>query len=248
MPTPADLVFLLLILIGYPLWDYFVAWPKARAKLASGDPHARRVLYRGAIRTQWIAAGLVGALWILNARDRTQLWLQMPTGWRLVVGAVVAVLAFALMAAQAIGATRANAETRAAIRPRLSYAAPILPRTLAERRWFMVLSITAGTCEELVYRGYVVWVLTPWLGVWGAAATSVIAFGVAHSYLGRQGVLRATVAGAVFAWAVVGLRSLYPGMILHALLDMGAGAVGYALLHDEASSVPSVPPEIAPAG
>lgn len=248
MPTPADVALLLLILLGYPLWDYFVAWPKARARLASGDPHARRTLYRGAIRTQWLATGLVAALWIVNGRDTAHLWLRLPTGWRLVAGAIAAILALALMIAQAIGVARADEETRAQIRPRLGYAAPILPRTLADRRWFMALSVTAGTCEELVYRGYVVWVLSPWVGVWGAAAVSVIGFGLAHSYLGRQGVIRATIAGAVFAVAVVGLRSLYPGMILHAVLDMGAGAVGYALLRDEASSLPSTPPEIAPAG
>lgn len=232
MPTPADLVLLALILVGYPLWDYYVAWPRARAKLASGDPGARRWLYRTAMLTQWIAAGLVVALWVLYRRPAADLWLQHPTGWRLAAAIAIALATIALMAGQVIGVARADDETRSSLRPKLDYAAAILPRTRRERAWFMALSATAGICEELIYRGFVVWALTPMLGLWPAALVSVAGFGIAHAYLGRQGVWRATLAGAVFAVAVVGLGSLYPGMILHGVLDMGAGALGYALLRD----------------
>lgn len=232
MPSLADLLLLALVLVGYPVWDYYVAWPRARARLEAGDPRARVQLYQAAILTQWMAAALVIALWIGNRRPAHDLWLALPGGWRLAAGLTMAFLGIGLMAAQAAGASRASEETRVALRPRLAYALPILPRTIAERRWFMLLSLTAGACEELLYRGFVVWALAPWLGLWGAAAASVAGFGIAHAYLGRTGVLRATLAGVVFGAAALALGSLYPGMLLHAALDMGAGAVGYALLHE----------------
>lgn len=232
MPTPADLALLALILIGYPLWDYYWAWPRARDRLASGNPNARRSLYRSAMVTQWLAASLVAALWIAYRRPAGELWLRLPGGWRLVAAAGLVLGAIALVAGQMAGVARADAESRESLRPKLEYAAAILPRTRNERAWFMALSATAGLCEELIYRGFVVWALVPWLGLWPAALVSVAGFGVAHAYLGRQGVVRATLAGAVFAVVVVGLGSLYPAMILHAALDIGAGALGYALLRD----------------
>ncbi|HJQ22023.1 MAG TPA: CPBP family intramembrane glutamic endopeptidase [Gemmatimonadaceae bacterium] len=181
---------------------------------------------------QWSAVAIVAALWMFYVREPSLLWLAMPSGWRLWTGLGAVVGVALLMTAQAVSASRADDDLRTELRPRLGYAIPILPRTVAERRWFMGLSLTAGICEELIYRGYVLWALTPWLGLWGAAVGSVAGFGIAHAYLGREGVVRATIAGAVFAVAVVGLHSLYPAMILHAALDVGAGAVGYVLLRD----------------
>jgi len=238
MPTPADLALLTIILVGYPLWDYYVSWPRAKARLDSGDPRARTQLYKGALTIQWLAAGVIVALWSVNLRLPELLWLQWPTpGWRLYTAIVVVVLAAALMAAQAIGAARASDDTRAALRPKLGYALPILPRTRRERRWFFALSITAGVCEELIYRGFVVWALEPWLGLWWASVASVVGFGVAHAYLGRPGVLRATLAGLVFSASVLALGSLYPAMFLHAVLDLGAGALGYELLRETGAPV-----------
>ena len=42
------------------------------------------------------------------------------------------------------------------------------------------VSLTAGFCEEFLYRGYFIWVLAPWLGWWGAAAVSLLFFAVSH--------------------------------------------------------------------
>ena len=233
MPTPADLVLLTIILVGYPLWDYYVSWPRSKARLESGDPGARAQLYRGAILVQWSAVALVVALWSLHLRMPELLWLQPPMrGWPFNTAVVVTVLAATLMIGQAIAAARASDDVRAALRPRLGYAIPILPRTRVERRWFMALSVTAGICEELIYRGFVVWALEPWFGLWAAAVLSVLGFGAAHAYLGRQGVLRATLAAVVFAGSVLALGSLYPAMILHAVIDIGAGLLGYELLRE----------------
>jgi len=235
MPTPADLALLTIILVGYPLWDYYVSWPRAKARLDSGDPGARTHLYRSALAVQWLAAAVIVALWAVRLRSPELLWLQMPTpGWRLYTTIVVMILAAGLMAAQAIGAARASDDIRAALRPKLGYAIPILPRTRTERRWFVALSITAGVCEELIYRGFVVWALEPWLGLWWASAAGVVGFGAAHAYLGKPGVVRATIAAAVFSASVLALGSLYPAMFLHAVIDLGAGALGYELLREPA--------------
>jgi uncharacterized protein len=64
------------------------------------------------------------------------------------------------------------------------------------------VSITAGFCEEFLFRGYFIWVFAPWLGWWGAATLSLAIFAVAHIYQGWNGVLRTGIMGAVFTLLV----------------------------------------------
>ena len=96
----------------------------------------------------------------------------------------------------------------------------LLPLTSLEMGLWMLLSITAGICEEAIYRGY----LQRQLGaltrnVWVGIAISAAAFGGAHLY---QGVRRATViavSGVLFGWFAEWRKTVRPGMFAHALQD-----------------------------
>ncbi|HVX38170.1 MAG TPA: CPBP family intramembrane glutamic endopeptidase [Gemmatimonadaceae bacterium] len=240
MPHLADAVFGVLVVVAYPLWDYFVSWPRAKARLLAGEPNARWRLYRAAILTQWIAVAFVAGLWIAFGRPAADLFLRLPAGPWLIgsIGLVIGVVT--VFVAQVAGVARANAERRAALRPRLGYATLILPHDTTEHRWFVPLALTAGFCEEVVYRGFLIWLFASSIGLWAAAAVSVAIFGVSHAYMGRTGAVRATVAGAIFAALAVALRSLIPGMVLHAVIDLAAGSMGYLIL-GETSTVADVP-------
>ena len=96
----------------------------------------------------------------------------------------------------------------------------LLPLTSLEMGLWMLLSITAGICEEAIYRGY----LQRQLGAltrnaWVGIAISAAAFGGAHLY---QGVRRATViavSGVLFGWFAEWRKTVRPGMFAHALQD-----------------------------
>ena len=112
----------------------------------------------------------------------------------------------------------------------------MLPRTRQDETWFLILSATAGFCEEFLYRGYLAWFFAPWLGGIGAMIAVVAIFGISHAYQGWKGAVKATIAGAVMAAIVLATGSLIPAMIVHALIDAGGGTVGYWLLRDEGSA------------
>ncbi|MBZ5542274.1 MAG: CPBP family intramembrane metalloprotease, partial [Acidobacteriia bacterium] len=78
----------------------------------------------------------------------------------------------------------------------------------------------AALCEEFLYRGYLLSQLSVWLGgsLW-AWAMSAIAFGLAHCYQGLNGMARAAILGALLAYPVLRLGSLYPSMAAHFLID-----------------------------
>ena len=84
--------------------------------------------------------------------------------------------------------------------------------------WFGGVSLTAGFCEEFLFRGYFIWALAPWLGWWGAAALSLLIFASGHAYQGWNGALRTGIVGAIFTLVVAIFGSLWPAIALHALM------------------------------
>jgi membrane protease YdiL (CAAX protease family) len=83
------------------------------------------------------------------------------------------------------------------------------------------MSVTAGFCEELVYRGYL---QKQFLALTGNAALAVLAqallFGVGHWYQGIKMVIIITLLGLLFGGFAYWRKSLRPGMIAHALGDI----------------------------
>ena len=97
----------------------------------------------------------------------------------------------------------------------------LLPQTRQEKLWCVfLLAPTAALCEEFVYRGYLLTQLQVWFpsGVWAWGASALV-FGLAHTYQGFSGVLRAAVLGALFAYPVLIWGSLYPSILAHFIYD-----------------------------
>jgi membrane protease YdiL (CAAX protease family) len=106
------------------------------------------------------------------------------------------------------------------------------PHTDAELAWFVALSVSAGICEEFVFRGYLIWLLQPVLGLWGAAAVSLVVFAAAHAYEGTKGVLAVAIAGSLLTLIVLAFGSLVPAIAVHMLVDAGEGFVCWLALHE----------------
>jgi membrane protease YdiL (CAAX protease family) len=101
-----------------------------------------------------------------------------------------------------------------------------MPHTAGERSVFVGVSVTAGFCEELLYRGFLM-AYAQWLGWWQAGIASAIVFGLSHAYQGSAGVVKTAVVGLVMAGLYAYSGSIWPGIVLHAALDLQAGAVAY---------------------
>ena len=241
MIAPFDLIFAALFSVGYMLWEYAVGWKRTKAALISGRPGARARAYRTTIAVQWTFVAVLAARWISAGRRWRELGLALPEGWRLVAGAVLVLLTAALFTRQARAVARLGEEQRLRLRDQLASVALVLPRTASEQRWFRALAVTAGFCEELLYRGFLVWALRPWLGLAGATAASLVLFTLGHSYQGAKGAVRSGIAGATMAAIVLLTGSLIPAMLVHAIVDLGGGTVGYLILcepRDEPAPTP----------
>jgi membrane protease YdiL (CAAX protease family) len=130
--------------------------------------------------------------------------------------------------------SRLAGERREKLRQRLQAVADVLPHNESEYRWFVVLSATAGVCEELLFRGYLTWLLGAYVGVPAALLLIAVGFGLAHAYQGARGMLKTGAVGLVLGAIVLATGWLGPAMIIHALVDYSSGLLGFTVLRDAA--------------
>ena len=245
MPAFVDVVFVVALVVVASVREYVYFWPRVRADVAAGKPSARVSAYRRGVFGEWAFTIAALAIWIAFGRPWSSMRLGLPHGWRLGVGVLLVLAAVGLVVLPLWSLARLAVQRRIAARPKLAKVAFILPHTAREEGWFLALSVTAGFCEELLYRGYLPWFFAPWLGSVGAMALVVVLFGIGHAYQGRSGAVRATLAGAFMAALVLVTDSLIPAMIVHALIDIGSGTLGYWLLRDYPDSASTIVREAA---
>jgi membrane protease YdiL (CAAX protease family) len=240
------------LVLGEPLVGY-VLHRRFEGRLRT-DPAARRSFYRRLLVLEWGLALLALVLWLASpGADAAAVGLAWPTGWPgPVTGtATVLVLVLSLVSVRALrgGALlRATAPRRPGegrhAEPEGSATLALLPRTRPERRLFTVVGVTAGVCEEWLYRGFFLAVVAAVGGGLPAPVlvlVGAVAFGLAHAYQGVPGIVLTGVLGGVFAALYLDTGSLLLPVLLHAAVDL-------RFLLVPASALPEVLPAPRPAG
>jgi uncharacterized protein len=233
MPTTFNVIYAVLVAVGWPVYDYFIDWPRFMRMLRDDPRRGRLRGYRAGILLQWtlVAVGLSG--WILGIGEWPGMGIGTPNGWRL--GVSLALLAlFTGVQSRSIAKASRRERTRAHVRAQLADSGRLLPRTTSDLVVFIALSVTAGICEEFLFRGYLPWALEPWFGWWGAAALSTVSFGFCHAYQGRRGIIGSLIVGALMTLFVAITHSLLPAMALHAAIDVTSGLLGWIAFREDA--------------
>lgn len=101
----------------------------------------------------------------------------------------------------------------------------ILPKTLTEKILWAFLAITAGFCEETIFRGYLITRLRLYTNTKSWILPVILAslsFGSGHAYQGWGGLILITTYGAMFALLYLHTGTLWPVVIAHFLQDFMA--------------------------
>jgi uncharacterized protein len=232
MPHAIDIVLLaILVLLGVP---ELLLMPVLKRALAAGSNAARPAFYVIILAFEWFFVGTIISLWFAFGRGWGALFLGPTAPWRLGLGLALALLAGWLLSLYNRRAIEAlGPGGRAKLRKRVAVIEFFLPHTANEHRIFKILSITAGICEEIIYRGFAMWVAASYVGLLAAVPLQAIIFGLGHVYQGDdsasmgRAALKTGIAGLFLALIAVAAGSLIPGMILHALMDLSTGDVAY---------------------
>ena len=103
----------------------------------------------------------------------------------------------------------------------------LLPKSPLEIATWVALSLSAGFCEEAIFRGYL---QKQFRAITGSAVVAVllqaVVFGVLHGYQGLRNVIAITILGVLYGAIALWRRSLKPTMILHAGTDVMSGIFG----------------------
>jgi uncharacterized protein len=212
--------------------------------IANGDQRALTRVYQKAIVFEWVSALLallaLGSNWSklnpkLLALDGTRIVQSWRVGgsdrsgveWDRMAGIALG-LVIGTTAAIVIARIRSNrAGTARAIAPAwwrklLPDFSALLPGTMRERLLWAAVAISAGVCEEIVFRGWLLSTLHGTLRLNGTALVLVAAvlFGLAHSYQGIAGMVLTALAGILFCGLYVVTGSLLVPILLHILIDL----------------------------
>ena len=210
LPKALSYLFVLFLVLGVPILSFSTAHDSQVRQMP------RIALYLSAAISQWVLAGFGLLVFLLSPLGASSV------GFRTLAPVTALTWAGALAALSMAGIRLTLFLERRGWWPQEAELVHLLiPRTREEKIWsVLLLAPTAALCEEFLYRGFLLAELTQWLhsSPWAWVASS-LAFGLAHVYQGWNGMVRASLLGALLAYPVVRLGSLYPALLAHGLID-----------------------------
>lgn len=220
-------LFVALVLV-MPLWAV-QQHRRLLANLAAGKAGVRVAAYLHTMAVEWVLALLVVARWaatgslpgVLGAGDTgTVRW------W---IGTGVALAACAFLVVQMVVVVR-SAARMAQARGQIEPLRAIIPASEREARVFHALAVTAGVCEEILYRAFMIAYLAAFGPMWFAVVGSSLVFGLGHAYQGASGVLKTGLVGLTMAALFLLTGSLWAPILVHAVIDLTSGHLGRKVL------------------
>ena len=195
------------------------------SKKARANSALRSRYYLRSVFTLWTWFVVIGIILQIGSVPPSMLGLRMPDDWGttlLFIGEVVVLLPIvSVVLVRRIEKTRRPGLARLLLELK-----ELLPHTSRESRLWLLLSFSAGICEELLFRGFLPWyflVLGPLLGlqvsVLAAFILSSILFGFAHVYQGWKGAVGTGLMGALLAYLYFSTGSLILPIVCHILID-----------------------------
>ena len=215
----SHLVFLYLIL-GAPLTG-LINFRKLKQYIEK-DSIIRIRAYWSIILSLWLLLTAVMVILMPVSRPLERVGLRIPplqsSGFILIIGliTVLTVILYLYMGSKRPGIKELYLRL-------LKPVAFLLPVTRRERRVWVILSVSAGICEEIVFRGFLFFYLQshiPGISLLWQVVVSSLIFGFGHLYQGWKGIIGTAGLGCVFAVVFIKTGSLIPLMVIHTLVDI----------------------------
>jgi membrane protease YdiL (CAAX protease family) len=206
-PWPAR-IWAVLLLVPLPVLA------SAQTRLIAEPQTVPRIpVYASSAISLWMLAFVTAPVSMLSGFTAADLGLRVPPpGPFLVAAAGVTVAAIAILFIMSAAGIRESPLTRR-----------LIPVSRREKLAFTGLSVTAGICEEFVFRGFLLYILIALRGPTFAVLLSSAAFGWLHAYQHPGGAFRAALLGALLCVPPLVTGSILPAVVAHAAIDIIAG-------------------------
>ncbi|MFG1824187.1 CPBP family intramembrane glutamic endopeptidase [Microbispora bryophytorum] len=189
------------------------------ARRRDHDPRALVHAYRLWIAEEWVWVAVTALILVLSpGLGPADLGFAMPGHLDQVAPAVAG-----MTGAIVIGALVAHRLARSGRAvPGQAAVAELMPRTSAERWHGLAMAVTAGVCEEIVYRGLLIAFGVGVLGLstTAAAALALVVFVAGHFYQGWKGMAVVALLGFWLTNVYLSTGSLLLPILVHIVIDV----------------------------
>ena len=223
-----------MIYLEYILWGYFIGYPvyvyfthEQEKQMLIAHPEKLIQVYRETMLYIWVPTALLLVLVSFGDLSFSDLGLQWHWDLSNQVAVAFGVFVTGYFCFQIIQLKNSNQHQQAFIE-QTEFVAWLLPKNAREARYFILgVSVSAGLCEELLFRGYLLNLLDQNFPTYVAVIVSSLAFGAVHIYQGPLHVIRTTVIGVFMALVYLITDSIFIVIYLHIIMDMLGGMLAY---------------------
>ncbi len=212
------------IVLVFPLFGRFLYGQLTSAEV---DTRASKKteIYIAIIAMEWLFCGLIFFLMHRHSITLTDLGERLGILWRTIVASVALLAALVILVIQNVHQLQKTPSGE--VEKGLGRGRHFYPYSRTELWIFPLLAMTTGTCEELIFRGWLVNFLGGFThSIWIGIVLGSVAFGIGHAHQGPKGMLTTGLLGLIFGAIFVITSSLICVQVLHVAINLVNGLAG----------------------
>ena len=216
-----------------PIFAVFQSQPQL--KDMTFDTQGKLQIYYGNSIFQWIGVGVILLVWWVNDRPFLDLGFGIPSIDPIALGLIVL---FIVVYFLDTWSELRSEERLAKTRKKWLKDIPFLPANWQELKHFFFVAITAGFCEEVIFRGFFIQYFLAWnqdnlMGTWLSIIIPAFLFAFGHIYQGHLAVLKTLLMAILLGWIFILTESLWIPIIIHFLVDAIGGYIAMRVLRQK---------------
>lgn len=181
----------------------------------------------------WIPTLFLACLFYTEKLSVVKLDYMVEFNWQNILSISLIVLAISYLVLL-IKSIKTTEKLRVEVVNKFEQYIEIMPVTKSQALIFILLvSVSAGICEELIFRAYLFTFIDAYIGTIGAIFLSSIIFGFWHIYLGWHDVLRTSIMGVIFCGVYLFTGNIIIPIILHIFIDVYSGLICYFAMQEK---------------
>ncbi|MDR2908183.1 MAG: CPBP family intramembrane metalloprotease [Bacteroidales bacterium] len=214
---------LLIVLVGFPLvYILYTLTPWATELFTKGNSNVFIPFWSGIIILHWASLFIVKMF--LKQENKT--WTDIGYGLN-TKKTLILVFSYLTVAFLIFGFTEMSLNYVSIDQSKLLNLSNFFPKTTSQRLLFIITVLTAGFCEEIIYRGFAITKLTAaglnkWLALVPAGISFVFIHGMGAIAGGYSQFLFYFTPALIFGIIFILSKRLLPAIIIHLLFDLTA--------------------------
>jgi membrane protease YdiL (CAAX protease family) len=214
-------------LIGIIYPKYFLLTYKKTNNSIKRDDKYRLIDYKQTISIFWGLTVLIFINFFMTQLPQLNLYPILT-----IIGAVF-LISVLLVSAIQYKSSNITSDNFLSVKDKMKDIYHYLPKTQREFDWFIVLSISGGICEEMIFRLFLFEFINENANLLIAFVLTNIIFAITHIGSGKQNIISSFILGLLFSAIYYFTDNIWIAVLLHIAIDINGGTLGYRMFKFE---------------